>query len=253
MFHDIAHSKGPAMLKLAVMLTLLPLTGVAQQAMTVTTADGVTVYGELYPQAGERLRGTILLFHQAGSNATEYATIGPELAAMGFDALAIDQRSGGPRTGAPNRTVDVLGGSTGYLEALPDLEAALNWARTRGDLPVILWGSSYSSSLVLVLAGRDAAGVDAVLAFSPGEYLRGVGVADSVTTLTVPAYVTSSGSAEEVAAAGAIVAAMPAGIAELVTPDVGVHGSSTLIPSMNPGGWEANWVPVRAFLDRVAP
>jgi hypothetical protein len=65
--------------------------------------------------------------------------------------------------------------------------------------------------------------------------------------------VTASGSGTEMAAAEAIVAAMPAGLGTVITPEAGVHGSSTLIETANPGGWAANWQPVTAFLDRVAP
>jgi len=55
------------------------------------------------------------LFHQAGSNRGEYAMIGPMLAALGFNALAIDQRSGGNAWGRTNETVKRLGKSTDAL------------------------------------------------------------------------------------------------------------------------------------------
>src|SRR6185369_5471092 len=98
-------------------------------AASFAARDGVQVFADYY-SAGSKAKPLILLFHQAGSNRGEYATIGPMLATLGFNALAIDQRSGGPRWGRPNETVEHLGRSTGFGEALRDLEAAVKWART---------------------------------------------------------------------------------------------------------------------------
>jgi pimeloyl-ACP methyl ester carboxylesterase len=96
------------------------------------------------------------------------------LATLGFNVLAIDQRSGGNAWGRTNETVKRLGKSTGYDEALPDLEAALQWAKSSGETgPIIVWGSSYSAALVFLLAANHRREVKAILAFSPGEYLRG--------------------------------------------------------------------------------
>ena len=75
------------------------------------------------------------------------------LATLGFNALAIDQRSGGNAWERSNDTIKRLGKSTGYDEALPDLEAALQWAKSSGETgPIILWGSSYSAALVFLVA-----------------------------------------------------------------------------------------------------
>ena len=61
---------------------------------SLQAADGVGVYADL-ARATRARRGTILLFHQAGTNRGEYEPIAPRLNAVGFDTLAIDQRSGG--------------------------------------------------------------------------------------------------------------------------------------------------------------
>ena len=65
--------------------------GPAQTEITLTAAGGVQVFADHYAHQGPRLRGTILLFHQEGSSATEYGMIAPRLAVLGFDAIAIDQ------------------------------------------------------------------------------------------------------------------------------------------------------------------
>src|ERR1700730_5707877 len=102
--------------------------GHAAEAVSFAASDRVQLFADYYP-AKTKADPTILLFHQAGSNRAEYATIGPRLAALGFNALAVDQRAGGTMWGRPNETVQHLGRSTGFGEALPDLEAALQWAK----------------------------------------------------------------------------------------------------------------------------
>ena len=69
---------------------------IAQTAATPVTLrarDGVSIAGLVYPAT--HAKSIVLLFHQANSSKAEYATIAPRLAAAGFSALALDQRSGG--------------------------------------------------------------------------------------------------------------------------------------------------------------
>ena len=148
-----------------ILLTLLfALCGITAHAatvpevMTLKADDGVAVYGALY--RAEHPKALILLFHQAGSNSAEYATIAPKLVEMGFSALAIDQRSGGDMFNYVNQTVKHLGHKTDYLEAQKDLEAALAYGKTQ-QLPIVLWGSSYSSSLVFLVDAGPPPGTPA--------------------------------------------------------------------------------------------
>jgi alpha-beta hydrolase superfamily lysophospholipase len=144
--------------------------------------------------AGDAGRPLILLFHQAGSNRAEYAPIAPMLTALGFDALAIDQRSGGSLWGHANETVRHLGRSEDYGSAFHDLEGALTWAKSSGRSgPVIVWGSSYSAALVFLLAAKHLQDVKALLAFSPGEYLASPSsVRSAAAQLSIPIFVTSA-------------------------------------------------------------
>lgn len=221
------------------------------QPVTLTAADGVTVYGTAYSAADPK--AVILLFHQAGSGKGEYATIAPRLVAMGYSVLAIDQRSGGNLFGR-NETAAKLGREASYLDAKADLQSALDWAVPQGK-PVVLWGSSYSSALVFLVAAENPGKVAAVMAFSPGEYLGQPSlVRDAAAKLSVPVFVTSAKDAGEIAAAGAITRAVAAsGKVQFVPGIAGVHGSSTLIDARNPRGAAENWQAVSAFLDRVAP
>ncbi len=211
--------------------------------------DGVTVHADFNAPAGTP-RGTILLFHMAGSNYAEYAPIAPRLAAAGFATLAVDARSGGRLWGRDNATAAGVKGNPGYQAALPDLEAALAEAHRRGAAPVIAWGSSYSAALVFELAQRHPE-VAAVLAFSPGEYIDGVSIAGEAAKLKVPVFVTSAADAGEIAAAKAIVGAVPGKLGHQYVPRAGVHGSSTLRTDRNPRGAADNFTAVMAFLDSV--
>ena len=221
----------------------------AVEPLMLTTSDDVTVHGLLYnaPQP----KALILLFHQAGSSKDEYATIAPRLVQAGYSALAIDQRSGGGMFGT-NETAAELDRKVDYLDALPDLQAALDWAQTQ-KLPMIFWGSSYSSSLIFPLAVGDPQGVTALLAFSPGEYFPDQHmIRNAAAKVTVPVFIASTKAADEVSKAAAIMAALPKNPADVrYVSDHGVHGSSTLIPARNPQGAGANWQAVLAFLDRV--
>jgi dienelactone hydrolase len=194
------------------------------------------------------------LFHQAGSSSAEYAQIAPRLARAGFESLAIDQRVGGNLFG-PNRTMAGYSGKTDYLGVLPDMEAALAWAKGR-TLPVALWGSSYSASLVFLLANaRDAQGkVKAVVAFSPGEYFDDKKMVETAAAkVSVPVFVTSANTTEEEGDAKAILTATASTDRQLYVPMTGIHGSSTLIAGKNPGGAEENWRAVLGFLKRQFP
>jgi dienelactone hydrolase len=221
----------------------------AAEPVTLKASDGVVVHGLFYKAS--QPKALILLFHQAGSSKDEYATIAPRLVQAGYSALAIDQRSGDGMYGT-NETAAELDHKADYLEARPDLQAALDWAQKQ-SLPIILWGSSYSSALIFPLAVGDPQGIKALLAFSPGEYFDDKHmIGTAAAKVTVPAFIASTNAKDEVSKADEIMAALPksAGNVRFV-PDHGVHGSSTLIPSRNPEGDEANWRAVLAFLDRV--
>src|SRR5689334_22818515 len=172
----------------------------AQEVVAFKASDGITVYGDYY--AGPRADGPVILaFHQAGFNRLEYRGIAPRLVKEGFSVVAIDQRSGGDYGGGENQTAKGSNGSWVYTDVLPDLEAALKWAREKHpQSKIIAWGSSYSASLAIVLAAKskDVAGV---VAFSPGEYFEGKpSVRAAAKHVTVPVFITSRGDKEKVIA-----------------------------------------------------
>jgi dienelactone hydrolase len=224
----------------------------AADDISLTASDGVKVHGQISRAAAPRAP-VILAFHMAGSNHEEYASIVPKLNAAGFTVLAIDQRSGGSGFGSRNKTVDGLGRSASYNEALKDLDAALAWGTVEAKgAPVLAWGSSYSAALVFVLAAKHPGSIAGVLSFSPGEYL---GEPDQVHTaaraIKVPVFISGSG---EVDAAKSIAAGVTSGkVTHFVPSGPGVHGSSSLREDANPKGASAYWTAVLAFLKPFAP
>lgn len=217
--------------------------------VVLTTSDGVHVYGVRRQPASKPI-GVILLFHQAGSSADEYATIAPKLVAMGYATLAIDQRSGGDLYGH-NRTVEELHGvSAPYPAVVQDIDAAVAWAqKTYPGIPVTLWGSSYSASLVFVVAAKDGSKIARLIAFSPGEYFEDqLHVAEAAKHVTIPIFVDSAANDGEIEAARAILAASPSTVKVQFAPKDGIHGSSTLREDKDPDGYQENWQAVVAFL-----
>ena len=207
----------------------------ASTTVTTTTADGVTIYGELYFGDLDASSPMILLFHQGGSNGRgEYADIARWLNEAGYRAIAWDQRAGGATYGEANRTVAGLaaGVPTGFCDAYPDLQAALDYVMAEGLADdVFLWGSSYSAALVFRLAAENPGKVAGLLAFSPAsggpmEHCRARMWMDDVTS---PVYVFRPASEMERASSIEQGEILTAAGARLLVVENGVHGSSMLL------------------------
>jgi alpha-beta hydrolase superfamily lysophospholipase len=239
---------------LAITGTLLPLIApsiVSAQPVSFSAKDGVKIFGDLHPAIGKS-RGTIVLFHMAGSNRAEYEPLAPILNADGFTTLAIDQRSGASLWGSANQTADTAKRSYDFADAIPDLEAAVAYAGKQHSGPVVIWGSSYSAALVFVVAAMHPE-VKALLAFSPGEYIQGYSIESEARKLSIPAFVTSASDRTEITAAKALADVVPNHLATQYIPEHGVHGSSSLRVDENPSGSDENWKHVKEFLDQALP
>ena len=220
--------------------------------LTFPSADGLEITADLYRHDGEegkRKTPFIVLCHQAGWSRGEYREIAPKLMELGFDCLAIDQRSGGGVNEVTNETnarAQAAKKSVGYVDAEQDLVAALEFVHKEyAEGPVILWGSSYSSALSLRIAGEHPKLVNGVLAFAPGEYFGRSGkpedwVTTSAKKISVPTFVTSA-KREESAWKG-IFEAIPGEEKSFFLPRTeGNHGSRALWEEFedSPAYWEA--------------
>jgi len=216
---------------------------------TFPSKDGLTITTDLYTTI--KSKDFIVLCHQAGFSRGEYIETAPILQKMGYSALAIDQRSGNSANGIKNETnaeAKHKGLPTSYLDAKQDIEAAIDYAyKLNNNKPIILIGSSYSSSLVLLIATNNNK-VKAVAAFSPGEYLRGINLAESIKNLNKPCFVTSAKS--EINQTSKVVRYVDAKYITHFKPNVtGIHGSKALWSSN--AGHESYWKAFKSFLKTV--
>lgn len=221
------------------------------QPVSFNAKDGVKIYGD-FRLADGRSRGTILLFHMAGSNKSEYTPLAPILNKAGFTTLAIDQRSGGDLWGDVNKTAAKAKGGSDFADVIPDLEAAIAYGIAHRTGPVAVWGSSYSSALVFVIAARHPK-VKALLAFSPAEYIQGYSIEKEAAKLSIPVFITSAPDGGEISSGEALAKAVPDHRAVQYIPKNGVHGSSTLRTDEDPQGASENWKHVMACLDNAFP
>jgi alpha-beta hydrolase superfamily lysophospholipase len=173
---------------------------------------------------------------------------------MGFNCMAVDLRSGGSSNGIDNETLkraNEAGLPTKYVNAYQDIEAAIAYAKeklAKGKL--IIWGSSYSSALVLNYAGEHQ-DIDGVLSFSPGEYFTSQGksntyITDAAAKIQIPVFITSA-KGEKKSWSG-IYDAIPSEQKTYFLPETdGRHGSRALWGKFDDS--DAYWVAVKTFLE----
>ncbi len=179
---------------------LMPATMQESKTITFASKDGLPITADLY-MAHPKSAPLIILFHQARWSRGEYVEIAPKLNLMGFNCMAVDLRSGGEVNGIRNQTFEAAEKalkSTNYVDAYQDIEAAVDYARKYlAEGKLIIWGSSYSSALVLRYAGENPDKIDAVLSFSPGEYFRNQGksatwISEAAAHINKPVFITSA-------------------------------------------------------------
>ncbi len=153
--------------------------------------DDLEITADLY--TCESPRAVLILCHMANSSRGEYIESSKRLVSEGYHCLVPDLRSGNEINGVVNETAKRArnkGLPTSYLDAKPDVLASIE--NVMGyDLPVILVGSSYSASLAPLVAIEDGR-LGAIAMFSPGEYLQGVKLVESIAPLDIPTFVTSA-------------------------------------------------------------
>lgn len=146
--------------------------------ITFPSQDGIPVTADCY-MAYDKSATLILLCHRAKWSRGEYLEIAPKLNLLGFNAIAIDQRSGKTKNEIDNATeqaATATGKGTTYLDAIQDIQSAIDYVfKNYATKKIILWGSSYSSSLGFTLIKSNADKISAYLAFSPGEYFVDLG------------------------------------------------------------------------------
>jgi dienelactone hydrolase len=165
----------------------------SQEKVSFYTEDNLKVTADLY--LNDYLNPFILLFHQAGSSRGEYIDIAPKLMKLGYNCLAIDLRSGEKSNYIKNETAQRAIKekiANRFIDAEKDIVASIDYVLKYNQKPVILFGSSYSASLALMVA-KDNKRVEAVIAFSPGEYFRPeLIVKEEIANLNLPVFIAAS-------------------------------------------------------------
>ncbi len=222
-----------------------------QPSMTTITfpsLDGLEITADLFHVADDA--PVFVLCHQARYNRTEHTETAKALMARGYNCLATDQRSGGVLNDQDNETAKratAKGLPTSYLDAEPDIIAAVNYMAEKYKQPVILVGSSYSAALGLKVA-KENPNVKAVLSFSPGEYFDDkLALGKTIAGLDKPTFITSSKS--EVPTAQLLVDVVDKhAITHFVPASDGAHGSRVLWSAQSFSG--EYWAAVNAFLEK---
>ncbi|WP_050813297.1 alpha/beta fold hydrolase [Aquimarina agarivorans] len=228
----------------------IPFTG---KTIQFPSEDTIPVTADLY-MTSKPSAPFILLCHQALFSRGSYREIATQLNELGYNCLAIDQRSGLASNNITNETHKAAkkeNKPTKYINALPDIIAAYNYIKN--DLKaskIIIWGSSYSASLSLYLASKKSNELAGVLAFSPGEYFKieDKTIAEYASKITCPAFLTSSKT--EAKKLQPIYNAIPSKHKVNFTPHTkGFHGSKALWSTKS--GNEAYWTSVKNFLSSL--
>lgn len=144
----------------------------AQQTVTFPSSDGLLITADLYLQ--DKSLPYIILYHQANFSRGEYKETAPKLMKLGYNCLAVDLRSGKEVNYIQNETAARAREKNlpiGYLDAEKDMLSAIEYVKKLTKEKIVLFGSSYSASLALKIA-KGNNNVNAIVAFSPGEYFQ---------------------------------------------------------------------------------
>lgn len=162
---------------------------------TFQASDGLEVTADYYPN--EQATKIIILCHQADFSRGAYKDIAPKLVAKGYACVAVDLRSGKMANEILNETAENARRqkiTTTYSSARQDIISAIDYISSHTDKEIILWGSSYSAALSLVIGASDDR-VKKIIAFSPGEFLENQNtVKPAVVGISKPVFITGSSS-----------------------------------------------------------
>ena len=221
----------------------------AQEKITFFAEDGLKITADLYEVNPEN--PFVLLFHQSGYSRGEYRETTNKFIKFGYNCLAVDLRSGGEVNYIQNHTALIAvqqGFSTDYLSSKKDVEAAIKWVKERSKKPVILFGSSFSASLCLMIA-QENTDVKAVIAFSPGEFfMPDINIQTEIKDLEKPVFAASS--TRENPYVNEMLSFVPSTNKTIFAPENGgEHGSKSLWKS-NPNSNEY-WLALTMFFSKI--
>ncbi|UCH79455.1 MAG: alpha/beta fold hydrolase [Candidatus Coatesbacteria bacterium] len=154
--------------------------GPPAEEVSFPTADGWEIHAT-YWEAGEGLPAVVLL-HMLPADRTSYAAFGAQLAAAGFNVLALDSRGHGEslnHRGETRRYQDFS--DDDHRSSVADVAAAKEFLASRGAeaAKLGLVGASIGANFALNYAAGDG-DVRAVVLLSPGLDYHGVTTAEAL-------------------------------------------------------------------------
>jgi len=141
-----------------------PLVQRGQNAVTFTTADGVTLAGTYYPAGKQGVPGVVLV-HMVGGQQSDWVVLADLLQRSGLAVLTFDLRGHGKS-----------GGSREWGKMTDDVAAAYRFLTSRPEVDgtrVALVGASIGANLALNFAAGEPA-IKSLVLISPGLDYRGV-------------------------------------------------------------------------------
>lgn len=195
--------------------------------VTILTADGVSLRGDLRP--GARADAPlVVLVHQIGSSRGEWEPLLARLASEpALSTFALDVRGHGRSTTRRDGEVDYRTFATAdWEEVADDVPVVLGHLREEEGLQprrVAVVGSSLGSSAAIMAAAADPS-IAAVVALSPGRAYRGVDVIAPATRLGERPLLVVASRDEAPSAATAEELARIAPRGELLLVDGDAHG-----------------------------
>lgn len=223
------------------------------QTLSFMSQDNLKVYADYYSK-NTKHSPLIIIYHQAGFSRGAFRSIAPRLVNLGFNVLAVDLRAGEMVNQVINLThKEALkeGKSTEFLDVIPDLEASIQYAKkTIKPRKIIYWGSSYSAALGFYMAATHPAEINALVAYSPGEYFKieGKNIEEYAAKIKVPVFISSS--RKEKSSWEKIYQAIPSKKDYYVPSNTeGHHGTIALSAFYDDS--EENWQAVTAFLKKL--
>lgn len=140
----------------------------AVKEITLKTADGWMIVGDLYTPA-DLSKGAVILLHQRSGSAKDWKPLCLALQKSGYTALALDQRGAGRSTKGPGPFGDDAPWPTSG-----DIAAAIAYLKPKAKKNIGLVGASYGANNALIYAAGHPDQVSGIALYSPGENYHGL-------------------------------------------------------------------------------
>lgn len=162
-----------------------------QRVLTFKTSDDLEVTADFYETYAESNK-YMLMFHQADYSRGEFTPIASRIIKLDINCIAVDLRYGNEVHYVNNETAmraRLNGNTISMMDCEKDILAAIEYVYTMDSTAkIFLMGSSFSASLCLKVA-KDRNDIQAVIAYSPGEFFGDFSIAQYIQGLETPSYI----------------------------------------------------------------